>query len=225
MHARRAFYATVYSKHTDWETWGIGHMKERERQVEHRAGLLKKNHKLSEEHASIIKCQLSSKLQQVACPTLMLAYSFACVLLCFLELESYRRVGATTINREFVVAWGDQGYVFCRPLTPTGALTRRCTCLRIRPASRILNPSAHFSTMNKPYWSLAPQVAKKSPDMLPYLDTWQKKMSEVDLFVEQHKASADSSSESDASSGSSDDEDSTPELRTCGVCKPPSGEG
>lgn len=65
MHARRAFFATVYGKHTDWETWGVGYMKEREVQVEHRAGLLKKNHRLSEEHARIIKSQLSSKLQQV----------------------------------------------------------------------------------------------------------------------------------------------------------------
>jgi hypothetical protein len=65
MHARRAFFATVYGKHTDWETWGVGYMKEREVQVEHLAGLLQKNHKLSEEHVRIIKSKLPSKLKQV----------------------------------------------------------------------------------------------------------------------------------------------------------------
>lgn len=81
--------------------------------------------------------------------------------------------------------------------------------------------------MNKPCSSLAPQVAKKSPDMLPFLDTWDKKMAEVNLFVEQHKASDSSSSSSSSSSESSDDDDddSRRGLRTCGVCQasPPEG--
>lgn len=78
--------------------------------------------------------------------------------------------------------------------------------------------------MNKPPSTLASQVAKKSPDMQPFVDTWDKKMAEVDVFVEQHKASADSSSSSSSSPESSDDDDS-PELRPCGVCKPPPDEG
>lgn len=65
VYARRAFFATVYGKHTDWETWGVGYMRDREEHVKHRAGMLKKNHQLSEEHARVIKSKLSSKLQQV----------------------------------------------------------------------------------------------------------------------------------------------------------------
>eukprot|EP00903_Cladosiphon_okamuranus_P011499 g10830.t1 len=62
----KAFYSLVYGKHTDWETWGKGHMLERSAQVEHRSGLLKKNHNLSEEHVRIIKSELPSKLAQFA---------------------------------------------------------------------------------------------------------------------------------------------------------------
>lgn len=65
MHARRAFFATVYGKHSDWETWGKGHLDERERQVEHLAAGLNKGHKLSEEHVRIVKSKLSSKLHKV----------------------------------------------------------------------------------------------------------------------------------------------------------------
>lgn len=65
MHARSAFFAIVYGKHTDWLTWGIGHMNERTRQVEHRADLLRKGHKLTEEHVGIIKSELPGKLKKV----------------------------------------------------------------------------------------------------------------------------------------------------------------
>lgn len=65
MHAPRAFYTLVYGKHTDWETWGKGHMTERGAQVQHRAALLKKNHNLSDDHVRIIKSELPSKLKLV----------------------------------------------------------------------------------------------------------------------------------------------------------------
>lgn len=65
MHARRAFFALVYGKHSDWETWGLGYLKDRASDVEHTGGLLNKKYKLSPEHAGIIRSQLSDKLRQV----------------------------------------------------------------------------------------------------------------------------------------------------------------
>lgn len=57
--------------------------------------------------------------------------------------------------------------------------------------------------------------------MVPYLDAWDKKMAEVDVFVEQHRAADDSSSSSEGDSDPPSDSESEAEVRTCVVCKPP----
>lgn len=56
--------------------------------------------------------------------------------------------------------------------------------------------------------------------MVLFLDAWEQKMAEVDVFVEQHEALDDSSSEGSSSSKPSDDDESEPEVRTCVVCNP-----
>lgn len=78
--------------------------------------------------------------------------------------------------------------------------------------------------MNYRFSSLSSQVAAKSSDMRPFLDVWAKKKSEVDVFVAQHKAAVDDASASSSQSSDSSDEEpeSSPDLPTCGVCKPPS---
>ena len=65
-------------------------------------------------------------------------------------------------------------------------------------------------------------MAEKSSDMQPFLDAWDKKMAEVNVFVEQHKASLDSSSSSSSGPESSDDDDDD-SVGICGECEATSG--
>ncbi|CAB1111515.1 unnamed protein product [Ectocarpus sp. CCAP 1310/34] len=136
-------------------------MQDRDREVEHLSGLLKRGTQLTEEHVCIIKSKLTNKLDKVGVPV-CLAVPFR-----LLRPESFTAI---------------LDVVAC---------------------------SSHF-----------PQLARKSSDMRPFMDAWDKRMSDVDVFVQQHEG--DTYSSSSSSSSEEEDDEETPESRVRDVGNPSS---
>ena len=65
IHRARSFDGLMHGKQTDWETWGCGHSKSRQEEVESLQDLLPTSRKLSEEYVKIITGKLPTRLEKV----------------------------------------------------------------------------------------------------------------------------------------------------------------
>ena len=63
--ARRSLNDLIYGKQTEWETWGSGHLRSREEEVDALKDLLPAGCELSKDHVKTIKGKLPVRLDKV----------------------------------------------------------------------------------------------------------------------------------------------------------------
>ena len=63
--ARRSLTDLMYGKQTEWETWGSGHLRSREEEVDALKDLLPAGCELSKDHVKTIKGKLPARLDKV----------------------------------------------------------------------------------------------------------------------------------------------------------------
>lgn len=110
--------------------------------------------------------------------------------------------------------------------TIAAAVAENCNLMLF--SSTLLHALACFNILSL-HFLLLLQIAKKSNDLRPHVDAWEKRMAAVTTFIDQNKNLPSESSSSESSSSSDDDEEKEGDEETdsalCAHCKPPKATG